>query len=272
MVTITCQHTGVVFEADSRRQKNHPLVSKFLNACANDKSNPGAYNMALAAFRQAKADGMTDISEIMKFAEGYVSEGGDFQRKERQERQAKQAAADKAFEEKRQRIKEERRQRNAFLKQHGYTWSKEYADFDEYEEGEPSEWVLRSPDFRVVTPAQALDEIERGADVVLAEIAAKEAEAEARRLAAETAAQQDRERREAAKAQVRALGVQCDPFPTDSLPAIYELHDTRTATHIVRVHLGEKDGMTHGAIYEYWGGHDYTEYFEYWKAGGDAHA
>lgn len=267
MVTITCQYTGVVFEADSRRQKNHPLVSKFLNRCANDKSNPGAYNMALAAFRQAKADGMTDIAEIMAFAERYVSEGGDFQRQERKDRQAAQAAANKTFEENRQRVKEERRQRNEFLKAHGYTWGKEYADFDEYEEGEPSEWVLRAPDGRAVTPAQAMDEIDRGVDVVLAEIAAREAAAEAKRQAAEVAERQAREQREAARAQVRALGQQCAPFVAEQLPILYELHDLRTASHIVMVRYGEIDGVMHGSIYEYWGGHDYTEYFEYWRAG-----
>lgn len=265
MVTIICQYTGVAFEADSRRQKNHPSVSRFLNACANNKSNPGAYSMAQAAFRQAKADSMTDIDAIIAFAERYVSEGGDFQRQQRNERQAAQAAVDKAFEEKRQQIKEERRKRNEFLKQHGYTWSKEFADFDEYEEGEPSEWVLRSQDGRAVTPAQALDEIERGAKIVLAEIAEREAaqaeqEAEARR-----AEQEERNRREAAMVQVRLLGKRCDPFDMAQLPVIYELRNFAVGTHIIRVHLGEIDGVKRGAIYEYWGGHDWTEFVEFWE-------
>jgi hypothetical protein len=266
MVTITCQYTGVVFDADSRRQKNHPLVSKFLNRCAGDTNNPGAYNMALAAFRQAKAEGMTDIAEIMAFAERYVDEGGDLQRQARKERQARIDAENKAFEEKRQRAKEERRQINEFLKAHGYKWGKEAADFDEDEEGEPSEWVLRAPDGRAVTPAQAKDEIERGVEVVLAEIAAQEAAAEAKRQAAEAAERLDREQREAARAQVRALGQQCDPFDSKQLPILYELRDTRGATHIIEVRYGEIGGVVHGAIYEYWGGHDYTEYFEYWQA------
>lgn len=226
MVTITCQYTGVVFEADSRRQKNHPKVSRLLNSCANDRSNPSAYNLAQAALRRAKADGMTNIDAIIAFAESYVQEGGDLRRQAENERRAAQAAADKAFEEKRQRIKEERRQRNEFLKGHGYRWSKEFADFDEYEEGEPSEWVLRAPDGRQVDVAQALDEIERGAEVVLAEIAEREAAAEVQRQARALADQEDKARRTAAIAAVRALGAQSEPFNREQLPVIYEHRQT----------------------------------------------
>lgn len=265
MVTITCQYTGIAFEADSRRRKNHPRVSAFLNACANNKSNPSAYNMALGAFRKAKEASMTDIDEIMQFAEQYVAEDGATKLQQRNERQAAQAANDKAFEEKRQRIKAERKAQNEFMRQHGYTWRKEFADFDEYEEGEPSLWVLRSQDGRKVTPTQALDEIARGVEVVLAEIAAKKAEAESKHLARVQADEEDRQRRQEAINQVRALGYRCDPFDREQLPMIYELRDISTATHLVFVHLGEIDGVPHGAIYEYWGGHDYSELGEYWS-------
>lgn len=265
MVTITCQYTGVVFEADSRRQKNHPKVSRLLNSCANDRSNPSAYNLAQGALRQAKADGMTDIDAIIAFAESYVREGGDLRRQAENKRRAAQAAADKAFEENRQRIKEERRQRNEFLKGHGYRWSKEFADFDEYEEGEPSQWVLRAPDGRQVDVAQALDEVERGAEVVLAEISQREAAQAEREAEAQRAEQEERNRRESAIVQVRLLGHRCDPFDMAQLPVIYELRKFAVGTHIVRVHLGEIDGVKHGAIYEYWGGHDWTEFIEYWR-------
>lgn len=265
MVAVTCQYTNVTFEADSRRQKNHPRVSAFLNSCANNKRNPSAYNMALAAFRKAKEAGLTEIDAIMAFAEQHVTEDAAAKLQQRNERQAAQAAADKAFEEKRQRIKAERKAQNEFLHQHGYTWRKEFADFDEYEEGEPSLWVLRSTDGREVTPAQALDEIARGVEVVLAEIAAKEAEAEAKRQASAQADQEDHQRRQEAIAQVRSLGYRCDPFDRKQLPMIYELRDISAATHLVFVHLGEIDGIPRGAIYEYWGGHDYSEFGEYWS-------
>lgn len=265
MVTITCQYTGVVFEADSRRQKNHPRVSAFLNACANNKSNPSAYNVALGAFHKAKEAGLTDIDEIMEFAERYVDESWSTQFQKSMERKAAKEAVDRAFEEKRQRIKAERKAQNEILRQHGYNWFKEFADFDEYEEGEPSVWVLHAPGGRAVTPAQALDEIARGVEVVLAEIAAKEAEAEAKRLARMQADEEDRQRRQEAINQVRALGYRCGPFNREQLPMIYELRDISAATHLVFVHLGEIDGIPHGAIYEYWGGHDYSEFGEYWS-------
>lgn len=265
MVTITCQYTGVAFEADSRRQKNHPKVSRLLNSCANDRSNPSAYNLAQAALRQAKADGMTDIDAIIAFAESYVREGGDLRRQAENERRVAQAAADKAFEENRQRIKEERRQRNEFLKAHGYRWSKEFADFDEYEEGEPSLWVLRAPDGRQVDVAQALDEIERGAETVLAELAAQEAVAETQRQVKAQADQEDAARRAEAIDKVRALGARCEPFDREQLPMIYEHRQTGIGYHLLFVHLGEIDGVKHGAIYEYWGGHDWTEFVEYWR-------
>lgn len=214
---------------------------------------------------QAKVAAMTDIDAIIAFAEGYVSEGGDLRRRAENERRAAQAAADKAFEEKRQRIKEERRQRNEFLKSHGYRWSKEFADFDEYEEGEPSEWVLRAPDGRQVDVAQALDEIERGVEVVLAEIAQREAAAEAKRQARAQADQEDKARRAEAISTVRALGARCEPFDREQLPTIYENRQADVGYHLLFVHLGEIDGVKHGAIYEYWGGHDWTEFVEYWK-------
>lgn len=265
MVTVVCDKTGVTFEADSRRQKNHPRVSKFLNSCAGDKHNPGAYNMALAAFRQAKAEGMTDIDAIMTFAEQYVSEGGDFARQQRQERQRAQADAEKVLEEKRQRIKAERKAQNEFLRQHGYTWRKEAADFDEEEEGEPSLWVLRAPDGQAVSVAQALDEIARGAEVVRAEIAAQEAAAAAKAEAQRQEVAADFARREAAIAQVRALGRRVEPFEYADLPEIYMRHESYPVTRIAAAYLGELGGRKVGVVYSCWGGHDYFEQMEFWS-------
>ena len=266
MITITCQYTGVTFEADSRRQKNHPRVSKFLNACANDKGNLNAYHMAKGAFRMAKEAGLTDIDEIMAFAERYLSESWTTQLQRALDRKNAQDAVDRAFEEKRQRTNTERKAQNEILRQHGYTWRKESTEpWNDDDDDGPTEWVLRSTDGREVTPAQALDEINRGVKVVLAEIAAKEAEAEVKRLARAQADREDQQRRQEAIAQVRALGYRCNPFDREQLPMIYELRDISAATHLVFVHLGEIDGIPHGAIYEYWGGHDYSEFGEYWS-------
>jgi hypothetical protein len=70
----------------------------------------------------------------------------------------------------------ERAAQNAHLKAHGYHWVKitqDWLDDNDDFDTVPG-WHLYSPDNRDVTVAQALDEIERGRDVVLAEQAAAE--------------------------------------------------------------------------------------------------
>lgn len=166
MPTIICQYTGVEFEAKSTRAKNHPRIAAVLE----EANRVGRYALALEAIRKARADGVTDIMEFQRQAKLAVA--GDVQ---------KTIDARRQVDEQHEAAKRARQAQNARLKAHGYTWSKVYADFDEYEEGEPSRWVLFSPDRRAVSVAQALDEINRGVDVVLAEIAERDAEAEAQR-------------------------------------------------------------------------------------------
>lgn len=168
MPTITCQYSGVTFEAKSSRAKNHPVVSAVLE----EANRVGRYGVALQAIQAARAEGVTDIMEFSRRAKLAVA--GDVNKVVNARRQADEA---------RDAAKKARDAQNAHLRAHGYSWSKVYADFDEYEEGEPSKWVLLSPDRRAVSGSQALDEIERGADVVLAEIAQAEAKAEAERQA-----------------------------------------------------------------------------------------
>lgn len=64
MTTITCQYTGIQFEATSSRSKNHPLVAKFLDEASKDRFHVGAY--AKAKELLAAANGQSDdINEIM---------------------------------------------------------------------------------------------------------------------------------------------------------------------------------------------------------------
>lgn len=64
MTTITCQYTGIVFEASSSRTKNHPKVAKFLDEASKDRFHVGAY--AKAKELVAAAKGQTDnIDELM---------------------------------------------------------------------------------------------------------------------------------------------------------------------------------------------------------------
>ena len=60
MFTVTCQYSGVEFEAASRRSKNHPRVAALLEA-ANRK---GVYGNVVSAMIQAKHDGVTGEAVI----------------------------------------------------------------------------------------------------------------------------------------------------------------------------------------------------------------
>lgn len=65
MFTIKCQYTGIEFEADSKRTKNHPAVTRFLNEANEDgKRAVGAYAQAKQLFAEA-AGNFDNIDELM---------------------------------------------------------------------------------------------------------------------------------------------------------------------------------------------------------------
>lgn len=64
MPTITCQYTGIQFEAASSRTKNHPLVAKFVDEASKDRFHIGAYAKAKELLAAAKGQS-DDINEIM---------------------------------------------------------------------------------------------------------------------------------------------------------------------------------------------------------------
>lgn len=66
MFTTTCDKTGIQFEAESKRQKNHPLVSKFLDAAGKDNGRyVGASRKAQEILASIKRAGYTDINEAI---------------------------------------------------------------------------------------------------------------------------------------------------------------------------------------------------------------
>jgi hypothetical protein len=160
---VKCDKTGIEFDADSKRQKNHPLISRLLSEAAGDKHNRNAYGVVLAACAEIKScDSMTideAVALINRRLAGNSADNDAARQAESQRKREEDARREARYN--------ERKERNAFLREHGYQWSKEYASFDEFEEDEPSEWVLRAPDGRAVGVAQALDEINRGAAVVM---------------------------------------------------------------------------------------------------------
>lgn len=176
-VTIKCQYTGIEFEARSKRAKNHPLVTEMLDQYKNDwKSYPGAYDELKNALKSVHGAYDTAEEAMEAARETYLAwRNGETSIYE--QRRAEQQA--------RRERREARRAQNDYLRDHGYTWHKN--DDDGYQPMFASDdWHLVSPDGRVVSVAQALDEIERGAEVVLAEIEANEAKDRVEREAIET--------------------------------------------------------------------------------------
>jgi hypothetical protein len=161
MITMKCDKTGIEFEADSKRQKNHPLVSALLNAAAKDKYNNGLYKAAIEAFEEVKATGGYTIEEAISYAEAAMqgkTEQGNEKRRIEAERNKRIAEA-----------KAHRRATNNYLYANGYRWYKEDEEsmdafganaFEEvYGSVVSVVWTLISPDGRAVTVAQALEEI-----------------------------------------------------------------------------------------------------------------
>jgi hypothetical protein len=67
MFTIKCQYTGIEFEAESKRTKNHPAVTRFLNEANDDgKRSVGAYAEAKRLLTEA-AGNFDDIDSLMAY-------------------------------------------------------------------------------------------------------------------------------------------------------------------------------------------------------------
>jgi hypothetical protein len=65
MITIKCQYTGIEFEAESKRTKNHPAVTAFLNDANEDgKRGVGAYAEAKRLLSEAVGN-FGDIDSLM---------------------------------------------------------------------------------------------------------------------------------------------------------------------------------------------------------------
>lgn len=160
-----CDKTGIEFDADSKRQKNHPLVSGFLDEANKDSRRYiGSYAAAQQILGEIKAAGMTDINEAMQYAnEAYRAwKTGDAKPVVRKTagfyiRQQKDAS----------RIREAQ---NAILKQHGYRWEKDEIGSEDDWAGSGSlgagigevvghRWTLIDPEGKIVDLHEAFRRI-----------------------------------------------------------------------------------------------------------------
>lgn len=162
MVEVVCKESGITFEASSKRTQQHPRIA----ALKQQGNKDGTYREVNDALMKVKkAGGYTTIDEFMALVEDFMN-GKKQERRTADARIAEQRAKDRADDEAR---KEERRKQNELLKANGYTWNK-YTRYDETQEEDGFEWVLKSADGREVSVTQALAEIERGVETVKAEI------------------------------------------------------------------------------------------------------
>ena len=190
MVTILCSESKLEFEAETKRTQQHPRIAT-LKAQANKDGTYREVNQALAEAR--KRGGYASIDEFMVLVNQIVAEAKDKTRAQHD----RIAASRRREEEQRAQIKAQREARNAKLKAAGYQWSKYEPMEDMGQEMGDARWELYSPDGRLVTEQQALDEIDlvtvtmqaamdRGAtltDAVQAGIDARQAADEAKRQA-----------------------------------------------------------------------------------------
>ena len=159
-----CERSGIGFEADSKRVKNHPTVTRFINDANRDgRHYVGAYAKAGELVAQAKGHFDTIDEFMVAVNAAYTAwKGGDAKAIVRitngmRIRQQKDA-------------RNRRDEINAILNQHGYRWSKsEVGSEDSWAgvgslgagigETVGSEWILNAPDGRKVSIAQAFKEI-----------------------------------------------------------------------------------------------------------------
>lgn len=164
MVEITCNESGIKFEAATRRTKQHPLIAD-AKAKANKDKMYSQLNDALATVR--REGGYTTIEEFMARVNAIMRGEKDA----KAEATAKRLREDKAREDARQQARANRYTQNLILRKHGYTWHKVAVGTEDdvlpnsymAGVGELSHyrWELSAPDGRIVTVAQAMAEIEK---------------------------------------------------------------------------------------------------------------
>lgn len=149
MVTITCEKTGIQFEAATRRTKNHPQIMAWLS----DAYKNNWLSEAEGTIREGKIQGWTTIEQFIEALR-------------HTEQRAKESQHDTTVRENQQKrdAQEAKRQRtitNNLLRGRGYTWRK----FENDEEDQdffnvPAyEWDLHSPDGRIVSVKEAMLEL-----------------------------------------------------------------------------------------------------------------
>lgn len=253
MGIIQCQYTGIKFEANSARTKNHPKVAAWLA----EARKLGTYGDVLEEIEIARVRGANTIEEFDAEIKKYYAARKDWLdkcEKERIEymRKAKEQSV-------------EREAQNTILRKHGYRWIKR-SQLDEEDGFGPAGWHLYAPDGKEVTVAQALDEISRGQKVVRAEIKAQEEEDNRRDAEIEDLKAQ----REDIKKDICTRGEmpQLDKYPHGK-----EMLDTRNAYGSGDVFIVNEDHVyfieVHGMDGDDWGRNNIANHALGWRVAAD---
>lgn len=195
MVTVICQHSGIEFEAATKRTKQHPEIAT-LKDRANKEGNYREVGDALDTVK--KAGGYSTIEEYMDLVRTELQTKRDaFLARAAKQREWQAKDESEKIEREARRAEE-----NALLNANGYTWRKEAIGTEDSDMrgsygagiGEFShyEWRLYAADGREVSKEQALAEIKFGVEFVQAEEAAYAEDAQrTERAKADTQAQKE---------------------------------------------------------------------------------
>jgi len=152
MVQVTCEKSGLVFEAATRRTKNHPTIMYWLSEAFKDGWNQVAYDTVV----EGRKAGFTTIEQFVASLE---------QAKEKAltERNAVIAARRKE-EKERQEAYRLRKIVNRFLYDHDYRWSDVGYHDQEIDNSiigslPEHDWQLFAPDHRIVSVKEAMQEL-----------------------------------------------------------------------------------------------------------------
>jgi len=159
MVTIKCQHSGLEFEAETRRTKQHPRIA----AAKQQAHKDGLSREMEAALDSVQRSGeYTTIDEYMEQVTAIMRGEEQSAKKQKNARNRAQAERKAAREE----ALAKREATNRLLKQHGYTWHVDVVDAQDISDAMDTRntgktFFLTSPNGEVVSVEQALSAIEQ---------------------------------------------------------------------------------------------------------------
>lgn len=153
MIAATCEKTGLTFEARSQRQTTHPQIRSWIDKSYKD----GWYQACLDAIKAGREASLESIEEFIALLSetehaAVSSQHADYSAMLERQRQAKEARRQRAVT-------------NDLLRDRGYRWQnlgfKTEEEADAFDINLPigNDWQLISPDGRIVTVKEAMQEL-----------------------------------------------------------------------------------------------------------------